>query len=112
MRLVTTCGALAALLLIPAAVRAAQADQALVAAAQQEGQVVSRNRSIRLPCLEEALHPNTAPPLAVWPASPSVPAKSLELKPDAGHFEATLVTPGLARDGLPTWTAICKELFR
>jgi ABC-type Fe3+ transport system substrate-binding protein len=46
------------------------------------------------------------------PANPSVPAKIAELKPDAGHFKVNVVTPDMARDDLPKWTAIYKELFR
>ncbi|HEX3864946.1 MAG TPA: extracellular solute-binding protein [Stellaceae bacterium] len=46
------------------------------------------------------------------PVSPSVPAKIAELKPDAGHFTANIVTPDMARDDLPKWTALYHELFR
>ncbi len=46
------------------------------------------------------------------PASPAVPAKAVELKPDAGHFTVTIVTPQMARDDLPKWTALYRELFR
>ncbi len=46
------------------------------------------------------------------PASPSVPAKVPENKPDAGHFKVNVVTPDMARDDTPKWTAIYKELFR
>ena len=46
------------------------------------------------------------------PASPSVPAKVPENKPDAGKFQVNVVTPDMARDDTPKWTAIYKELFR
>ncbi len=46
------------------------------------------------------------------PADPAVPAKLAELKPDAGHFKVTVVTPQMARDDLPQWTAIYRQLFR
>ncbi|MFI4981474.1 MAG: ABC transporter substrate-binding protein, partial [Nevskiales bacterium] len=46
------------------------------------------------------------------PASPAVPAKAVELKPDAGHFTVNVVTPQMARDDLPKWTALYRELFR
>ena len=46
------------------------------------------------------------------PASPSVPAKIPDLKPEAGHFTFNVVTPAMARDDLPKWTAIYRELFR
>lgn len=46
------------------------------------------------------------------PASPDVPARIPELKPDAGHFKVNVVTPEMARDDLPKWTAVYHELFR
>jgi ABC-type Fe3+ transport system substrate-binding protein len=46
------------------------------------------------------------------PASPSVPAKVPENKPEAGHFKVNVVTPDMARDDAPKWTAIYKEVFR
>jgi iron(III) transport system substrate-binding protein len=46
------------------------------------------------------------------PASPDVPARIADLKPDAGHFKVNVVTPEMARDDLPKWTAIYHELFR
>ncbi len=46
------------------------------------------------------------------PANPAVPAKVPALKPDAGHFQVNVVTPDMARDDLPKWTAIYRELFR
>jgi ABC-type Fe3+ transport system substrate-binding protein len=78
--------------------------------------------------LKDAPHPNAARLLVEFilsdegqkvladndyvPASPSVPAKSPDLKPDAGNFKVNIVTPDMARDDLPKWTAIYKELFR
>jgi ABC-type Fe3+ transport system substrate-binding protein len=46
------------------------------------------------------------------PASPRVPAKVPENKPDAGGFKVNVVTPEMARDDLPKWVAIFHELFR
>ena len=46
------------------------------------------------------------------PADPKVPARIADLKPDAGHFTVNVVTPQMARDDLPKWTAIYHELFR
>jgi iron(III) transport system substrate-binding protein len=46
------------------------------------------------------------------PASPAVPARIPELKPDAGHFKVNVVTSEMARDDLPKWTAVYHELFR
>jgi iron(III) transport system substrate-binding protein len=46
------------------------------------------------------------------PADPNVPARIPELKPDAGHFAITYITPDVARDGLPQWTAVYHEVFR
>jgi len=46
------------------------------------------------------------------PASPAVPAKVPGNKPDAEHFKVNVVTPDMARDDTPKWTAIYKELFR
>ena len=46
------------------------------------------------------------------PADPKVPAKIPTLKPDAGHFKVNVVTPQMARDDLPKWTALYHELFR
>jgi len=45
------------------------------------------------------------------PADPAVPAKIAALKPDVGHFTVNVVTPAMARDDLPKWTAIYHELF-
>ncbi len=46
------------------------------------------------------------------PASPSVPAKVPENKPQAGHFKVNVVTPDMARDDLAQWTATYHELLR
>lgn len=46
------------------------------------------------------------------PASPTVPAKVPENKPQAGHFKVNVVTPDMARDDTAKWTAIYHELFR
>jgi ABC-type Fe3+ transport system substrate-binding protein len=78
--------------------------------------------------LKDAPHPNAARLLEEFilsdegqkvladndyvPANPAVPAKVPALKPDAGHFKVNVVTPDMARDDLPKWTAIYKELFR
>jgi ABC-type Fe3+ transport system substrate-binding protein len=78
--------------------------------------------------LKDAPHPNAARLLEEFilsdegqkvladndyiPASPQVPARSADLKPGAGQFSVNLVTPDMARDELPKWTAIYRELFR
>ncbi len=46
------------------------------------------------------------------PASPNVPAKVPENKPEAGKFRVNVVTPDMARDDTPRWTAIYKDIFR
>jgi iron(III) transport system substrate-binding protein len=46
------------------------------------------------------------------PASPTVQAKVPENKPDAGKFKVNVVTPDMARDDNPKWTATYKEIFR
>ncbi|HWB51527.1 MAG TPA: extracellular solute-binding protein [Stellaceae bacterium] len=46
------------------------------------------------------------------PADPAVPAKTPELKPEAGHFRATIISPEMERDELPKWQAIYHDLFR
>jgi ABC-type Fe3+ transport system substrate-binding protein len=46
------------------------------------------------------------------PASPTVSAKVPENKPAAGNFKVNVVTPDMARDDTPAWTALYKELFR
>jgi ABC-type Fe3+ transport system substrate-binding protein len=78
--------------------------------------------------LKDAPHPNAARLLEEFilsdegqkvladndyvPANPAVPAKVPELKPDVGHFTVNVVTPDMARDDLPKWTSVYKELFR
>ena len=46
------------------------------------------------------------------PADPNVPARIPELKPEAGHFKANVISPEQVRDGLAKWVAIYHELFR
>jgi len=46
------------------------------------------------------------------PADPNVPARIADLKPEAGHFKANVISPRTARDGLAKWVAIYNELFR
>jgi iron(III) transport system substrate-binding protein len=46
------------------------------------------------------------------PASPRVPAKVPQNKPDVGGFRVNTVSPDQARDELPKWVAIYHELFR
>lgn len=46
------------------------------------------------------------------PADPAVPAKIPALKPEAGHFKVTVITPEMERDDLPKWQAIYHDLFR
>lgn len=46
------------------------------------------------------------------PASPTIPAKVPENKPEAGGFKVNVVSPDMARDDLPKWVAIYHELFR
>lgn len=78
--------------------------------------------------LKDAPHPNAARLLEEFilsdegqkvlaandyiPASPQIPARIPELKPETGHFAVNLVTPDMARDDLSQWTAIYRELFR
>ncbi|QDC00696.1 extracellular solute-binding protein [Mesorhizobium sp. 8] len=45
------------------------------------------------------------------PAHPNVPAANVELKPEGGHFKATVITNEEALAGLPKWTRIYKDLF-
>ncbi len=46
------------------------------------------------------------------PADPAVPAAIPALKPDAGHFAVTILSPEAARAGLARWIAIYHEVFR
>ncbi|HEX3864947.1 MAG TPA: extracellular solute-binding protein [Stellaceae bacterium] len=46
------------------------------------------------------------------PADPAVPAKTPDLKPEAGHFRTTIISPEMERNELPKWQAIYHDLFR
>jgi ABC-type Fe3+ transport system substrate-binding protein len=77
---------------------------------------------------EGAPHPNAARLFEQWvlsadgqkvfaahdylPADPNVPARIPDLKPEAGHFDVTYVTPDVMKQGLAQWTAIYHEVFR
>jgi ABC-type Fe3+ transport system substrate-binding protein len=45
------------------------------------------------------------------PAMPSVPAKTAELKPEAGGFTANFISPTTMTDNIDRWVKIKKELF-
>jgi ABC-type Fe3+ transport system substrate-binding protein len=45
------------------------------------------------------------------PALPSVPAKTPEVKPEAGGFSATFISPAMMTDNIDRWVKIKKELF-
>jgi ABC-type Fe3+ transport system substrate-binding protein len=45
------------------------------------------------------------------PALPSVPAKTPEVKPEAGGFSATFISPAMMTDNIDRWIKIKKELF-
>jgi ABC-type Fe3+ transport system substrate-binding protein len=45
------------------------------------------------------------------PAMPSVPAKTPEVKPEAGGFKANYISPATMTDNLDRWIKIKKELF-
>jgi len=45
------------------------------------------------------------------PAMPSVPAKTPELKPEAGGFAANYISPATMTENLDRWIKIKKELF-
>ena len=45
------------------------------------------------------------------PAMPSVPAKTPEVKPEAGGFSANFISPATASDNIDRWVKIKKELF-
>lgn len=45
------------------------------------------------------------------PAHPRVSAKTAELKPDAGGFEATAILPTMNQTKLPEWSSIYNRLF-
>ena len=42
---------------------------------------------------------------------PSVPAKTPEVKPEAGGFSANFISPATASDNIERWVKIKKELF-
>ena len=46
------------------------------------------------------------------PAHPDIPARIPELKPEAGHFAVTYISPEMTNDGLAKWTSIYREVFR
>ncbi len=46
------------------------------------------------------------------PASPSVPATEADLKPDAGHYTARIMSPGEFQGHEAEWSAIYKCLFQ
>lgn len=46
------------------------------------------------------------------PAHPDVPALEAELKPEAGHFKARVVTPDMMRAGMDGWIALYQSMFR
>jgi len=46
------------------------------------------------------------------PADPDVPARIPELKPEAGAFQVTVISPDKVRDGMAKWTAIFTRCFR
>ena len=45
------------------------------------------------------------------PAMPSVPAKTPEVKPEAGGFKAEFVSPATMTESIDRWVAVKKELF-
>jgi ABC-type Fe3+ transport system substrate-binding protein len=45
------------------------------------------------------------------PAMPSVQAKTPEVKPEAGAFKATFISPAMAADNIDHWVQVKKELF-
>ena len=46
------------------------------------------------------------------PARPDVPSEPPELKPDAGHFRAIVLSPELVEENMAHWIAIYNELFK
>jgi iron(III) transport system substrate-binding protein len=46
------------------------------------------------------------------PADPEVPAADPALKPEGGHFKATVFSPGEVEKDMPKWTKIVEQLFR
>ena len=45
------------------------------------------------------------------PAMPSVPAKTPEVKPEAGGFKAVVLTPAMVTENLDKWVKVKKDLF-
>ena len=45
------------------------------------------------------------------PAMPAVPAKTPEVKPEAGGFKAVFISPATATENIDRWVKIKKELF-
>jgi iron(III) transport system substrate-binding protein len=46
------------------------------------------------------------------PASPHVPAPDPALKPEGGHFKATIFSPGDVEEKMPKWKQVFDQLFR
>jgi iron(III) transport system substrate-binding protein len=46
------------------------------------------------------------------PSSPTVPPRIPGLRPDGRGFKVNWISPLMARDELPKWTAIYQEIFR
>jgi iron(III) transport system substrate-binding protein len=46
------------------------------------------------------------------PASPRVPAPDPALKPEGGHFKATIFSPGDVEENMPKWKQVFDQLFR
>jgi ABC-type Fe3+ transport system substrate-binding protein len=78
--------------------------------------------------LKDAPHPNAARLLEEFilspdgqkvmadndylPADPDMPARIADLKPEAGHFKANLISPQMVHDDLNQWRMIFHEVFR
>jgi iron(III) transport system substrate-binding protein len=46
------------------------------------------------------------------PASPRVPAPDPALKPEGGHFKATIFSPATVEENMPKWKQVFDQLFR
>lgn len=46
------------------------------------------------------------------PADPSVPARTPELKPEAGNFKAQMLTPQIVDQNLASWIAVYDKVFK
>ena len=46
------------------------------------------------------------------PASPRVPAPDPTLKPEGGHFQATVFSPDDVEDSMPKWKQVFDRYFR